>query len=126
VELNLQQQAEFNIIRSIQSDDNSCRIKIGDSTLSESVILTLDQFEMWKVSKVDDLTVAHFNRLAELPVEVLLLGAGRKIHFPQPHVTQPLISKQIGLEVMDTAAACRTFNILASDGRKVAAALILW
>jgi len=126
MELNLQQQAEANIIRSVQSNETGCRITVGENTLSESVILTLDQFEMWKVSDVMDVTHTHFQQLATLPVELVILGTGPKIHFFPAKVTQPLINKQIGLEVMDTAAACRTFNILAGDGRSVAAALILW
>jgi uncharacterized protein len=55
----------------------------------------------------------------------VLLGTGSAIRFPHPRLTQALAGGQVGLEVMDTAAACRTFNILCAEGRRVTAALIL-
>ena len=55
----------------------------------------------------------------------LLLGTGRKLEFPEPVQSAVLTTRQIGLEIMDTAAACRTFNVLLSEGRSVAAAIIL-
>lgn len=57
--------------------------------------------------------------------DVVLLGTGSKLRFPAPRLTRALTAAQVGLEVMDTAAACRTFNILAAEGRRVVAALIL-
>jgi len=63
--------------------------------------------------------------MAELEKELIILGTGPGIVFPPQHLLQPLVAGQIGLEVMDTRAACRTYNILIADGRSVAAALIL-
>ena len=66
-----------------------------------------------------------FERLSELATDVLILGTGTAISFPDPAITRPLMTRGIGLEVMDTAAACRTYNILVADGRNPAAALIV-
>ena len=55
----------------------------------------------------------------------MLLGTGSRLHFPPAAVLMPLIAAQIGYEVMDTGAACRTFNVLAGEGRRVVAALLL-
>jgi len=74
---------------------------------------------------LDALEAAHFERLAEIGPEVVLLGTGDRLRFPSPAVTAPLIGARIGLEVMDTPAACRTYNILAGDGRDVAAVLLI-
>ena len=63
--------------------------------------------------------------LAGLPVEVIIFGSGARIRFPQAAWLRPLMARRIGLETMDTAAACRTYNILAQEGRSVAAALLL-
>lgn len=67
---------------------------------------------------------SHFNHLAGLGAEIILLGTGPKLRFPHPRLTLPLIEARIGLEVMDTGAACRTYNILAGEGRKVAAGIL--
>ena len=66
-----------------------------------------------------------FATLAGLGAEILLLGTGNSLRFPSPALLQPLMAARTGLEVMDTRAACRTFNILAAEGRKVAAAILL-
>ena len=79
----------------------------------------------WTDSTFETLTAADFERLANLKAEILLLGTGKTLRFPGPELMRPLIEAQIGLEVMDTAAACRTYNILVAEGRHVAAALLL-
>ena len=72
-----------------------------------------------------ELQAQHFAQLAELGAELILFGSGAKIRFPQPHWLQALYARQIGVETMDTQAACRTFNFLSGEGRKVVAALLL-
>lgn len=79
----------------------------------------------WQPTAPDAMTADHFSTLAELELEILLLGTGPKLRFPSPHLIHALAQQGIGLEAMDTFAACRTYNILAAEGRKVAAALIL-
>ena len=78
----------------------------------------------WRPRVFSDLTEADFIGLAELGMEIILLGTGAKQSFPHPRLTRALMDKRIGLEVMDTMAACRTYNILAGEGRSVAAALL--
>jgi uncharacterized protein len=78
----------------------------------------------WRPAAFEQLNAADFARLAELAPEIVLLGTGSRLRFPRPELTRPLIEARIGLEVMDLRAACRTFNILAAEERKVAAALL--
>lgn len=78
----------------------------------------------WQLPDFDALTEAHFERLASLAPEVVLLGTGKRHRFVHPHLSRALTDAGIGLECMDTPAACRTYNILMSEGRHVAAALI--
>ena len=79
----------------------------------------------WDCLRFEDLTAAHFAQLAALKAEVIIFGSGKRIRFPQPGWIQPLIEQQAGLETMDTQAACRTYNILAAEGRHVVVALLL-
>jgi uncharacterized protein len=79
----------------------------------------------WQPGAPDTMTMENFNALADLELEILLLGTGPRLHFPSPRLIHALAQQGIGLEAMDTFAACRTYNILAAEGRKVAAALIL-
>ncbi|MFM2399025.1 MAG: hypothetical protein RL341_1182 [Pseudomonadota bacterium] len=79
----------------------------------------------WPVARWEDLTEAHFEALAQSQPELVVLGTGAKQRFVHPRLTAALAAKRIGLEIMDTAAACRTYNILMSEGRKVIGAFIL-
>ncbi len=79
----------------------------------------------WTQATFDALTVADFELLAGLDAEIILLGTGNQLRFPRPELMRPLIQAQKGLEVMDLQAACRTYNILIGEGRKVAAGLLL-
>ncbi len=81
--------------------------------------------EDWPVSRFEDLAETHFAALLEWTPAIVLLGTGRNQRFPRPRLHRVLLEARVGLEVMDTPAACRTFNILAAEDRKVAAALLL-
>ena len=78
----------------------------------------------WTPDSFDTLSLADFELLATLDTEIILLGTGTQLRFPRPEFMQPLVAVQKGLEVMDIHAACRTYNVLINEGRKVAAALI--
>lgn len=78
----------------------------------------------WTSASVGSLQEADMQTLLGLGVEVVLLGTGKRLRFPAPALMRPFAPAGIGLEVMDLQAACRTYNILASEGRKVAAALL--
>lgn len=79
----------------------------------------------WPPQTFAELRAEHFAALAALCPEVVVLGTGARLRFPDTALTRPLIEARIGLEVMDTAAACRTYNILVSEGRIVAGALLM-
>jgi uncharacterized protein len=79
----------------------------------------------WPPQSCDELSAAHFATLIDYGLEILLLGSGHRLRWPERHVLRPLWDRNIGVEVMDTGAACRTYNILRADGRKVAAALLI-
>jgi len=79
----------------------------------------------WACERFEDLRPEHFAQLAEMNAELILFGSGKSLRFPHAAWVQPLIEKQIGVETMDTEAACRTYNVLASEGRRVIAALLL-
>jgi uncharacterized protein len=100
-------------------------IEVGDARLTGSFVLTAtgEQFD-WQCAHFDDLTAGHFERIAALKPELVIFGSGNRIRFPTPSLTMSLINAQIGIETMDTQAACRTYNVLASEGRKVALALL--
>ncbi|OGA31470.1 MAG: hypothetical protein A3G80_11720 [Betaproteobacteria bacterium RIFCSPLOWO2_12_FULL_62_13b] len=78
----------------------------------------------WQPAGVDELESGDFALLAKLEPEIVLLGTGGRLRFPRPELTRALMEARIGLEVMDIRAACRTYNILAAEERKVAAALL--
>ena len=101
-------------------------VKINDSRHLSSLIIMPDQIiEGWPVSAASTLTPEHFARVVEYRPEVLLVGTGHKLAFPAPASLRLIIEAGIGYEIMDTAAACRTYNILMSEGRNVAAALMI-
>ena len=91
---------------------------------SNLVILPDRLITEWTTARFETLGVADFELLAALDAEIVLLGTGNQLRFPRPELLQPLIKAQKGLEVMDVQAACRTYNVLISEGRSVAAALI--
>ena len=88
------------------------------------VVMPFRLIENWTSASVETLAIADFELLASLETEIILLGTGNRLQFPRPELLQPLMAARKGLEVMDTHAACRTFNILVAEKRKVAAALI--
>ena len=79
----------------------------------------------WPVADVEALAADHMAAIVALAPEVVLLGTGAKLRFPSPALLAPLYKAGIGVEVMDTPAACRTYNILQGEGRNVVAALIV-
>jgi uncharacterized protein len=79
----------------------------------------------WVEGGFDALQAAAFDRIAELAPEVVVFGSGSRLRFAHPSLMRGLLERRIGVETMDTAAACRTFNVLAAEGRQVLAALLL-
>jgi len=88
------------------------------------VLLPYQLIEGWTTANFDTLTCTDFDFLASLDAEIILLGTGDLLRFPRPELLQPLMQARKGLEVMDIRAVCRTYNVLAGEKRKVAAALL--
>lgn len=78
----------------------------------------------WAPGGFDALKEADFAQLRELGPELVIFGSGARIRFAHPSLLKPLMGARIGLETMDTAAACRTYNVLLAEGRRVVAALL--
>ncbi len=89
------------------------------------IVMPSSLIERWTSASFDALCEADFETLAELKPEVVLLGTGSTHRFIHPRLASPLTARGISIECMNTAAACRTYNILMAEGRHVAAALIL-
>jgi uncharacterized protein len=88
------------------------------------VVLATEVRTDWDVTNFDALNEAHFEYFLALKPEVLLLGTGAVQHFPHPRLYRALTNAGIGVECMDTPAACRTYNILVEEDRKVVAAIL--
>ncbi len=101
-------------------------IAVDGERIGSSVIIgSTGQRLAWPCQRFAEIEVTHFQQLAELDTELVIFGSGGRIRFPQPAWLVPLIERRIGVETMDTQAACRTYNILAAEGRKVVAALLI-
>ena len=99
-------------------------VMVNGQRRETSVVVLPDRIESWPARSFEALTADDFSFLKSLEVEIVLLGTGPKQRFPHPRLTAALGQAGIGLEVMDVQAACRTYNILVAEERKVAAALL--
>lgn len=101
-------------------------VAVGADRIAHSVIIDSRGERIdWSCANYEDLGPGHFEQLARLQPEVAIFGSGDRIRFPRPAWLRELVARGIGIETMDTAAACRTYNILAQEGRQVAVALLL-
>jgi uncharacterized protein len=101
-------------------------VEVNRKRYSSSLVVAAERLVAdWPVSRVEGLTADHLAALVALSPEIVLLGTGPRFHFPPPVLLAPLYQAGIGVEVMDTPAACRTYNILLGEGRNVVAALVL-
>lgn len=100
--------------------------KINDDIYTQSLLLMPNQLIYpWSPQTYAELTTEHLIKLIDYKTNIILLGSGNKSVLPDYTLLAPLYQAHIGVEVMDTAAACRTFNVLATEGRHVLAALII-
>jgi uncharacterized protein len=101
-------------------------IWVGPQRLDHSVLVPwTGEVQAWQAVDFEALQPAHFEHIATLKPEVLIFGSGLRLRFPAPALLKSLMAQRIGVETMDTAAACRTYNVLVSEGRSVVAALLL-
>ena len=108
----------------ITSYDNNA-IKIDQNEYNNSIVIANQEVVSWPPKHIDQLKAIHFQILIEAQPEVILLGTGRHFHRPPQALLAEVFNAQIGIEWMDTRAACRSYNILLSDCRNVVAGLIL-
>ncbi|MES2585941.1 MAG: Mth938-like domain-containing protein [Pseudomonadota bacterium] len=101
-------------------------IEINKTPYSHAVLLSSDgEILEWAVTSFDDLSPADFTQMASLKPELIIIGTGKRQSFPKPELLKTLIEAKIGFEVMNSQAACRTYNILVGEGRQVLLALIV-
>jgi len=101
-------------------------IRMRDRVFRASLIATRDAvIDEWNPAPVEQLKISDFARLLELAPDVVILGTGATQRMPPPELFAAFAARRIGLEVMDTGAACRTYNLLLSEFREVALALIV-
>lgn len=101
-------------------------IRLRDARHTQSVIVTRDAvLPGWEHPPVEQLAIGHFAAVIELAPEIVLLGTGLRQQLPPPALYAEFAARGIGLEAMDNAAACRTYNLLLSEFRAVAVALML-
>ncbi|HEX2531765.1 MAG TPA: Mth938-like domain-containing protein [Burkholderiaceae bacterium] len=100
-------------------------VEINAIRYTHSLIVQPDTAPIdWPVASFDALTVEHFAQINDLSPEVVILGTGNRQHFVHPKLIGPLAASRIGVECMDNQAACRTYNILMAEDRRVVLALI--
>ncbi|MEE9160902.1 MAG: Mth938-like domain-containing protein [Gammaproteobacteria bacterium] len=101
-------------------------ILIGNDRFVSSVIITPSNVvNNWQPQSFADIAPHHLDQILDMKPEVILLGTGRRQHFPESDLFLNITKLNIGIEVMDTGAACRSYNILLQEGRNVAAALLM-
>ncbi len=118
----LQNDATLNLVNACSDSE----VRIGDRVVRTSCILTADRIEPdWAPREIASLAPEHLDAVLALDPEVILLGTGARQRFPDARVLRSALERGVAVEVMDTRAACRTYNLLVQEGRRVAAALIV-
>jgi len=98
---------------------------VNGQAYTHSLIVPSDgEVRAWSVDRFEALEAEHFERLVDYRPQLVVFGSGSRLRFPSPRLLAGLMKARIGIETMDTAAACRTYNVLLSEGRVVVAALL--
>jgi uncharacterized protein len=122
VKFTLEPPSQANLIRGYSETE----LRIGEQRIARSCIVTAERLiTQWEPAAFADLTSAHLEAIFALAPEVVLLGTGATQRFASAAVRGAFAERRIGLEVMQLGAACRTFNVLVQEERRVAAALFL-
>jgi uncharacterized protein len=101
-------------------------VEINKIPYSHAVLLSSDgEIREWALKSFEELSAADFEQMASLKPELIIIGTGKRQQFPKPELLKTLIRSKIGFEVMNSQAACRTYNILVGEGRQVLLALIV-
>lgn len=122
VKFTLQNEPGKNLVRACTAD----QVIVREHEIRRSAILTADHIVFdWPPLTAEALTPADVEAVLALEPEVILLGTGARQRFPHPAIARAVQSAGVGFEVMDTPAACRTYNVLVQEGRRVAAAILI-
>ena len=97
----------------------------GRAYYTNIVVFPQQIWPRWTDAHFATLSTTDFSLFIDQKIDILLVGTGQMLRFPTPDLLAPLMTAHIGVEIMDTRAACRTYNILATEGRKVAAAILI-
>jgi len=102
------------------------QLTVRDEIIRSNAIISHDRIiNDWRPAAISDMSIADFSAALELRPEIILLGTGRTQQFPHIALLTELLQSGIAIEVMETGAACRTFNVLLGERRAVVAALLL-
>ena len=102
------------------------QVVVGGNTYTSPLIISATGVSPdWEPSTLEEITEQHLRELLLLDPEIVILGTGARLRFPSAAITSCLMEHRIGIEVMDTASACRTYNVLLSEDRRVVAALLM-
>ena len=122
MQFNLQSDTEANLVRACAAGE----VRVREHVIRSSVILSASEIVFdWPPGSVEDLQLDHLQAAFALEPQIILLGTGERLVFPAPAIGAAVQATGVGFEVMDTRAACRTYNVLVQEGRRVAAALIV-
>lgn len=122
VKFSLQNEPGKNLVRACTAG----QVLVREHDIRRSAILTADHIVFdWPPLAAEALTPADIEAVLALEPEVILLGTGSRQRFPDPAIARAVQSAGVGFEVMDTPAACRTYNVLVQEGRRVAAAILI-
>ncbi len=97
----------------------------GERITTSLLISSMGHRKEWRCATFEELSEAQFMPIVEWDAELVLFGSGARLRFPNPQWLAALYARRIGVETMDTQAACRTYNFLAGEGRRVVAALLM-
>ena len=104
----------------------SGQVVVGGTTYTSPLIISAAGVTPdWPPATLEEITAHQLRELLPLDPEIVILGTGSRLRFPSPAITSCLMEHHIGIEVMDTASACRTYNVLLSEDRRVVAALLM-
>ena len=105
---------------------DAAQVWVGATGFGHSVLVPWQgEVRRWAPAHIEELLPEHFEQALALQPELVIFGSGARHRFAAPALMRCLIERRIGIETMDTAAACRTYNVLASEGRNVLAALLI-
>jgi uncharacterized protein len=107
------------------SGHGSGYVTVNGVRYERSVLVTPKSISEWSVAAFETLSATDFEPVLALQPDVLILGTGHATRFPARELTRALADAGVGLEAMDNGAACRTYNIVAAEGRRVAAAILI-